>query len=301
MPDAITIQDLRKEYNGTSALQGISFSIKQGEFFALLGPNGAGKTTTINILTGLTNKTSGQALLFDKDVVKDYQEARALIGLVPQEFNFDQFEKVYNVLYFNAGYFGIPRKERSPRIQKILQELQLWDKKDAKARELSGGMKRKLMIARALIHQPQILILDEPTAGVDVETRKMMWSYLKKLNQQGITILLTTHYIEEAEELCQRIAIINKGKIVVLDEKKNLLKVLESERINVYLGTKLTKIPHLLEKYHPALENNLLSFFVAANSWSTILADLQKANVDIERLETQRNKLEDIFIHFTKQ
>ncbi|MDP3698888.1 MAG: ABC transporter ATP-binding protein [Nanoarchaeota archaeon] len=178
----------------------------------------------MQILTGLCNKTSGEVSLFNKDVYQDYVEARQLIGLVPQDFNFDIFEKVYNILYYNAGYFWIPAKERPARIEKILKDLGLWEKKDAMAMQLSGGMKRKLMIARALIHQPKILILDEPTAGVDVETRKTMWEYLKKLNKDGTTILLTTHYLEEAEALCERIAIINKGKIIKLDTKQALLK-----------------------------------------------------------------------------
>ena len=222
--NAITIKDLVKTYPNTEALKGVSLEIKKGEFFALLGPNGAGKTTMIQIMTGLCNKTSGEVKLFDKDVYTDYQEARALIGLVPQDFNFDIFEKVYNILYYNAGYFWIPAKERPAKIQKILTDLGLWEKRNAAARELSGGMKRKLMIARALIHNPKILILDEPTAGVDIETRKAMWEYLKKLNKEGTTILLTTHYLEEAEALCERIAIINKGKIIKLDTKENLIK-----------------------------------------------------------------------------
>ena len=222
--NAISIKDLVKSYPNTEALKGVSLTIKKGEFFALLGPNGAGKTTLIQILTGLCNKTSGEVTLFNKDVYQDYVEARQLIGLVPQEFNFDIFEKVCNVLYYNAGYFWIAAKERKPRIEKILKDLNLWEKKDAMAMQLSGGMKRKLMIARALVHQPKILILDEPTAGVDVETRQTMWTYLKKLNQDGTTILLTTHYLEEAEKLCDRIAIINKGKIIKVDTKDNLLK-----------------------------------------------------------------------------
>ncbi|MBI2124946.1 ABC transporter ATP-binding protein [Candidatus Woesearchaeota archaeon] len=222
--NAISIKDLVKTYPNTEALKGVSLEIKKGEFFALLGPNGAGKTTMIQIMTGLCNKTSGEVSLFNKDVYQDYQEARALIGLVPQEFNFDIFEKVYNILYYNAGYFWIPAKERPARIEKILKDLGLWEKKDAQAMQLSGGMKRKLMIARALVHNPKILILDEPTAGVDVETRQTMWTYLKKLNKEGTTILLTTHYLEEAEKLCDRIAIINKGKIIKVDTKDNLLK-----------------------------------------------------------------------------
>ena len=223
--NAITIKDLVKTYPSTEALKGVSLTIKEGEFFALLGPNGAGKTTLIQVLTGLCNKTSGEVRLFNKDVYTDYQEARALIGLVPQDFNFDIWEKVYNILYYNAGYFWIPSKERKTRIEKILKDLHLWEKKDSMAMQLSGGMKRKLMIARALVHHPKILILDEPTAGVDIETRKAMWNYFKKLNQQGTTILLTTHYLEEAEKLCDRIAIINKGKIIALDTKENLLKI----------------------------------------------------------------------------
>ena len=222
---SITIKNLIKKYPNVTAVNGINLEINEGEFFGLLGPNGAGKSTLINILTGLCNKTSGDVLLFGKNVIHDYQEARALIGLVPQEFNFDIFEKVYNILDFNAGYFGIPAKERKKRIKKVLRDLGLYEKRNVPAQHLSGGMKRKLMIARALLHQPKILILDEPTAGVDVETRKLMWEYLRKLNKQGTTILLTTHYLEEAEALCGRIAIINKGKIIKLDLKENLLKL----------------------------------------------------------------------------
>lgn len=221
---AISIKDLKKSYQDTEALKGISLEIKEGEFFALLGQNGAGKSTTISILTGLTNKTSGDVKLFGKDVMKDYKEARSFIGLVPQEFNFDIFEKVYNILYYNAGYFSIPSKEREVRIEEVLKQLDLWDKRKSQAQTLSGGMKRKLMIARALIHKPRILILDEPTAGVDVETRQSMYKFFKKLNEKGTTILLTTHYLEEAEQLCQRIAIINKGKIIKLENKDKLLK-----------------------------------------------------------------------------
>ena len=224
MSDAITIKNLVKEYPNVKALNGISFTIKKGDFFALLGQNGAGKTTIINILTGLTNKTSGEVKLFDKDVVKDYKEARALIGLVPQEFNFDIFEKVYNILYYNAGYFGIPANQRKAKIEKILKELDLFEKRNEQAQNLSGGMKRKLMVARALIHQPKILILDEPTAGVDVEARQSMYKYFREMNKKGTTILLTTHYLEEAEQLCNRIAIINKGEIIKLEDKQKLLK-----------------------------------------------------------------------------
>src|SRR3989344_1522974 len=224
MNNAIQITNLVKEYANIRALDNITLEIKKGEFFGLLGQNGAGKTTIIGILTCLINRTSGEVKFFGKDVERDYVEARRLIGLVPQEFNFDIFEKVYNILDFNAGYFGIEKSERQKRIEKILRGLDLWDKKDSQARHLSGGMKRKLMIARALLHQPKILILDEPTAGVDVETRKSMWKHLHQLNKEGTTILLTTHYLEEAEALCERIAILKKGKIIKIDTKENLLK-----------------------------------------------------------------------------
>jgi ABC-2 type transport system ATP-binding protein len=233
--NAISIKDLKKSYQGLEALKGISLDIKQGEFFALLGANGAGKTTAIGILTGLVNKTSGSASLFGKDVDKNYVEARELIGLVPQEFNFDIFESVYNIIFFNAGYYGIPRKDRPKKIKKILEELDLWRKKETPAMQLSGGMKRKLMIARGLIHNPKILILDEPTAGVDVETRKQIWGYMKKLNQQGTTILLTTHYIEEAEQLCEKVAIIDHGRIIKTDTTKNLLSGEHKKLEDVFL------------------------------------------------------------------
>lgn len=304
MPNAITIQNLKKNYSsGTEALRGISLSIKEGEFFALLGPNGAGKTTTINILTGLTHKTSGEALLFNKDVVQDYREARSLIGLVPQEFNMDQFQKLYDLLYFNAGYFGIPRSERAGKIEELLRKLSLWDKKDAEVRKLSSGMKRKAMIARALLHQPKILILDEPTAGVDVETRKAMWDYFRKLNQQGTTILLTTHYIEEAEELCERIAIINKGEIIALDKKENLLGLLERETIKIILKEKITNIPSAFKKYNPRLQNSTLTldFNPKEDHFKEVMDKLHQSKLPIYNLETVRTTLEDVFIHLTKK
>ncbi|MBI2146739.1 ABC transporter ATP-binding protein [Candidatus Woesearchaeota archaeon] len=302
--DAITIRNLTKKYgDGTVALQNISFSIKKGEFFALLGPNGAGKTTTINILTGLANKTSGDVLLFDQDVVRNYQQARSLVGLVPQEFNLDQFDKVYNTLFFNAGYFGIPRSQRHSKIESLLRELGLWEKRYSKVRELSGGMKRKVMIARALIHEPKILILDEPTAGVDVETRKSLWTYFRRLNQKGTTILLTTHYIEEAEELCQRIAIVHKGNIIALDTKNNLLELLERETIKVVLSEPLSVLPPSLKKYGAAVQHNalLLTINPKQNNFSKLLDDLRKTKLSIRKIETERTTLEDVFLHLTKK
>ncbi len=301
MVEAISINNLVKKYPRTEALKDISLSVRGGEFFALLGPNGAGKTTTINILTGLTNMTSGKIELFGKDVIKDYKEARSLIGLVPQEFNFDAFEKVYNILFFSAGYFGIPNKQREPRIKKILQELNLWGKRNSKALTLSGGMKRKLMIARALIHQPKILILDEPTAGVDVETRKAIWSYMKKLNKEGVTILLTTHYIEEAEQLCERIAIINQGKIIKLDYQENLMGLFEEERVTLYLSDEIKKIPSSLMDYRPSLKGKKLSLSLTSEAtWEEFLIVLARIKLPIKKIETHKNKLEEIFIQLTK-
>ena len=298
--EAVTIKNLKKFYPNTEAVKGISFSIQEGEFFGLLGPNGAGKTTTIHILTGLANKTSGEVKLFGKDVVEDYKEARALIGLVPQEFNFDAFEKVYNILYFASGYFGISSEVRKKRIENVLKELNLWEKRDQKAITLSGGMKRKLMIARALIHQPKILILDEPTAGVDVETRKAIWKFIRKLNKEGITILLTTHYLEEAEELCERIAIINHGNIVTLDSKKNLLELLDGERVCIILKEEAS-IPPNLKKYNAIKNKNIITLPInpKTDTWKKVLNDINNSNLPIDKIETHKNKLEDIFIHLT--
>jgi len=302
MTNAVTITDLQKHYGQVHALQGVTFTIKKGDFFGLLGPNGAGKTTTINILTGLTNKTTGTVHLFDKDVVKDYKEARALIGLVPQEFNLDTFEKVYRVLYFNAGYFGIPTHERPDRIKQLLMDLNLWDKKDAQVRELSGGMKRKLMIARALLHKPKILILDEPTAGVDVETRRSMWQYFRKLNKEGVTILLTTHYIEEAEDLCSHIGIINEGKIIALDKKRNLMHVLGGQIAMLHLERPIKAVPKPLQRYKAQLEQagrRIAIPISKKNSMKDLLQDLAGIRLAVERVETREKTLEEIFIDLT--
>jgi len=303
MVEAITIKNLVKEYPKVTAVNNLSLSIKEGDFFGLLGRNGAGKTTTIHIITGLANKTSGEVKLFGKDVVKEYKEARALIGLVPQEFNFDQFETVYNILYFNAGYFGIPKKERLPIIEKILKELDLWEKRDSKAITLSGGMKRKLMIGRALIHSPKILILDEPTAGVDVETRKLMYNYFRDLNKKGITILLTTHYLEEAEELCNKIAIINKGEIIKVDEKKNLLKLMDKDKVRIILKEPIKKIPPSLSSFSAKLYDKTIVLNISTKDdlWNKLLKTIQELNLSIEKIETSEAKLEDIFLELTKK
>lgn len=225
MQKAIEVHALRKVYDtGTEALKGIDLSVEEGDFFALLGPNGAGKTTLIGILTSLVNKSGGEATVFGVDIDKNRSLAKTFIGLVPQEMNFNIFEKVEDIIVTQAGYYGIPRHEALERCDALLKQLGLWDKRHEPSQKLSGGMKRRLMIARGLIHNPRLLILDEPTAGVDVEMRHGMWDFLRKLNKEGTTIILTTHYLEEAEALCRNIAIINKGTIVVRDTMENLLK-----------------------------------------------------------------------------
>ena len=225
MSEAITIVGVKKIYNtGTEALKGVSLSVAEGDFFALLGPNGAGKTTLIGILTGLTNKTEGTLEVFGVSIDQNPELAKTYIGLVPQEFNFNIFEKVIDIVITQAGYYGISRKRALADAEVILKELGLWEKRYEKAMALSGGMKRRLMIARALIHHPRLLILDEPTAGVDVELRRSMWEFLKKMNANGTTIVLTTHYLEEAEQLCRNVAIINKGSIVVNESTASLLR-----------------------------------------------------------------------------
>ena len=223
MQEEIVIKDLRKVYkNGVAALKGVSLSIKKGDFFALLGPNGAGKTTLIGVLSSLVVKTSGEVSVFGVSIDKNPSLAKTFIGLVPQEFNFNIFEKVLDIIVNQAGFYGIPRKEALLRAESVLKDLGLWEKRGEVAQKLSGGMKRRLMIARALMHEPKLLILDEPTAGVDVELRRTMWEYLRRINKEGTTIILTTHYLEEAEQLCRTIAVINKGEIVAHESMESL-------------------------------------------------------------------------------
>ncbi len=225
MSHAVAVKDLRKTYSGgVEALKGISLTIEEGDFFALLGQNGAGKTTLINILTTLVTKTSGEARIYGFSIDQEPEKAKLHVGVVPQEFNFNIFEKVLDIVVTQAGYYGIPRKEALVRAEQILKDLGLWEKRATKAQALSGGMKRRLMIARALIHKPSLLILDEPTAGVDVELRRSMWEYLRKVNSGGTTIILTTHYLEEAEALCRNVAMIKKGEIVVNESMQSLLR-----------------------------------------------------------------------------
>lgn len=230
MQHALKISNLQKTYKGGfQALKGIDLTVEQGDFFALLGPNGAGKSTTIGIITSLVNKTAGEVDVFGHSIDNELEQAKSFIGLVPQEFNFNQFESLLRILVNQAGYYGVDRKLAFERAEKYLKQLDLWDKRNDAARNLSGGMKRRLMIARALMHEPKMLILDEPTAGVDIELRRSMWDFLRELNQQGITIILTTHYLEEAEMLCRNIAIIDSGTIVKNTNMKSLLATLENE------------------------------------------------------------------------
>lgn len=226
MTPAVSVSNLRKQYpkSGVEALRGINLEVAQGDFFALLGPNGAGKTTLIGILSNLVYKTGGTATIFGHDVTTDASNAKTFIGLVPQEFNFNIFEKVLDIVVDQAGFYGIPRKEALANAEPLLKELGLWEKRSEPSQKLSGGMKRRLMIARALIHKPQLLILDEPTAGVDVELRRSMWGFLRKMNTEGVTIILTTHYLEEAEQLCRTVAVINKGEILIHEPMKTLLE-----------------------------------------------------------------------------
>ncbi|HWP61745.1 MAG TPA: ABC transporter ATP-binding protein [Candidatus Paceibacterota bacterium] len=243
--NALSIKNLKKTYgSGTVALQGVSLEIPEGDFFALLGPNGAGKTTIIGIATGLVNKTSGSVEVFGHDIDKETEKAKTFIGLVGQEINFNPFEKLIDTVVNQGGYYGIPRSEALPRAKQLLTDLGLGEKMNGPSMQLSGGMKRRLMIARALIHQPKFLILDEPTAGVDVELRRGMWDYLRKLTAQGLTVLLTTHYLEEAEQLAKHVAIINKGQIVVNDTIQNVLAMHTDDgaSTNGYRGTKLEEV-----------------------------------------------------------
>lgn len=230
MIPALTIENLSKVYdNGFEALKGISFKVEQGDFFALLGPNGAGKSTTIGIICSLVAKSGGRVSVFDVDIDDDFPAAKKHIGIVPQEFNFNQFEKAIDIVVTQAGYYGLPRALARERAEKYLRELGLWEQRDVPSRMLSGGMKRRLMIARSLVHEPRLLILDEPSAGVDIEMRRSMWAFLKRINEQGTTIILTTHYLEEAEALCRHIAIINHGVIVENTSIKSLLRQLQRE------------------------------------------------------------------------
>ncbi|SBS37592.1 Daunorubicin/doxorubicin resistance ATP-binding protein DrrA [Marinomonas spartinae] len=303
MTYAIEISDLKKRYEGGfEALKGINLNVEKGDFFALLGPNGAGKSTTIGILCSLVNKTSGKVSIFGADIDKDFAKAKQYLGVVPQEFNFNVFETVFNVVVTQAGFYGISNRVAEERAEKYLKQLDLWDKKDVQSRMLSGGMKRRLMIARALIHEPEVLILDEPTAGVDIELRRSMWEFIKNLNEQGTTIILTTHYLEEAEQLCRNIAIINSGQIVENTSVKALLKTLNQETFILDLDQPVSDDWHV-DGYSTTLSKDLSTIeveVIKGQSINHIFKALDEAGVNVISMRNKSNRLEELFVKLIK-
>ena len=298
--NAIEISSLKKTYDtGDKALKGIDLNIKKGSFFGLLGPNGAGKTTTIGILTGLVNKTSGNARILGYDIIDDFKLARKSIGLSPQEINLDVFFSIRQILLFQAGYYGIPQKLAEDRVDTILKKLDLYHKKNETSRHLSGGMKRRVQIAKALVHDPPILILDEPTAGVDIELRHMLWDYLKELNDKGKTILLTTHYIEEAEKLCDEVAIINKGLIIKQGDTSSIIKEVSLNTIELELTN--SENLNLGSGLDYTLENNILKLQTknVNTDMIKIISQVEK-KTEIKNINIIKSSLEDAFLKLTK-
>lgn len=300
---ALRINKLCKTYSsGLKALKGVTLDVQQGDFFGLLGPNGAGKTTTIGIITSLVTKTSGTVHIFGVDIDRDFSTAKRLIGVVPQEFNFAIFEKVEDIVTQQAGYYGIPRPQALKNAEKYLQQLGLWDKRHVAAKELSGGMKRRLMIARGLIHEPKLLILDEPTAGVDVELRRGMWDFLQKLNDKGRTIILTTHYLEEAEQLCNRIGIISGGKIIENTTKKELLKKLDKETFVVETREPITGIPSPNDLDITVIDDTTFEITkLREQSINTIFDHLNSAHITVESMRNKTNRLEELFLELVEK
>ena len=298
MVSALSIQQLGKTYkNGVTALHNIDLEVVQGDFFALLGPNGAGKSTTIGIASSLVNKSSGKVSIFGHDLDTDLAAAKACIGLVPQEFNFNVFEPVVEVLVNQAGYYGVPRRLAFERAERYLKQLGLWDKRHEQSRDLSGGMKRRLMIARALVHEPRLLILDEPTAGVDIEIRHTMWQFLKEINQAGTTIILTTHYLEEAESLCRNIAIIDHGRIVENTNMRQLLSRLDTQTLVLDLAQPLTAAPTLAGFVARLTDDRTLEVEVTREtSINSLFATLSAQNINVVSLRNKTNRLEELFI-----
>ena len=302
----ILINNLSKVYdNGFNALKNINLKIRKGEIFAMLGPNGAGKTTLISIICGIVNPTSGNVTVDDYDIIKDYRETRSRIGLVPQELTLEQFETVFNNVSYSRGLYG--KKADPNHIKKVLKQLSLWDKKDLKLRQLSGGMKRRVLIAKALSHEPTILFLDEPTAGVDVELRKEMWQVVENLRKTGVTIILTTHYIEEAEAIADRVGVINQGEIVVVDETKELLKKMGHKKLTIDLQEKISQIPTTLQKYNLSFTPDLMSLNYTYNvqakrtGITNLLQDLKDAGLKLKDLKTEQSTLEKIFVNLVKE
>jgi ABC-2 type transport system ATP-binding protein len=303
MTDALVISGLTKSYgDGFEALKGIDLKVRQGDFFALLGPNGAGKSTTLGIVCSLVNKTAGKVEVFGHDIDRELARAKMNLGVVPQEFNFNQFEKVFDIVTTQAGYYGIPLKKARESAEKYLRKLGLWDKRDSPARMLSGGMKRRLMIARALVHEPRLLILDEPTAGVDIELRRSMWTFLEEMNRQGTTIILTTHYLEEAEALCRNIAIIDHGKILRNTSKRDLLQQLHVETFVLDTEKALDAAPEL-DGYHTRLdgEGALEVEVEKGNGLNEVFAQLDRQGIRVVSMRTKANRLEELFVRMVEE
>ena len=302
----IIIKDLSKVYgNGFAALKKVNLNIKQGEIFAMLGPNGAGKTTLISIICGIVKPSSGIVTVNGYNIIDDYRETRSRIGLVPQELTLEQFETVFNNVSYSRGLYG--KKPNPQHIEKILKQLSLWDKKDQRLRQLSGGMKRRVLIAKALSHEPTILFLDEPTAGVDVELRQDMWKIVEELRKTGVTIILTTHYIEEAEAIADRVGVINQGEIIVVEETKELLKKMGHKKLTVELQDEISEIPNSLDKYQLVLGNNKMSIDYTYNvqadqtGITKLLQDIKDAGLKLKDLKTEQSTLEKIFVSLVKE
>lgn len=303
MTHALSIRGLKKTYdNGFEALKGIDLDVEQGDFFALLGPNGAGKSTTLGIVATLVNKSAGSVSVFGHDVDTDAVAAKKMMGVVPQEFNFNQFEKVRDIVVTQGGYYGMAAADARDRADHYLQALGLWEKRDTVSRMLSGGMKRRLMIARALIHQPQLLILDEPTAGVDIEMRRSMWEFLQQINAAGTTIILTTHYLEEAESLCRNIAIIDRGEIRANTSKRELLRQLNRETFVLDLAQSLQAVP-VLNGYKAELENDhsLVVEVEQKQGINGIFAQLQQQGIEVASMRNKTNRLEELFVRLVEK
>ncbi len=307
MPHAIEIAALNKTYRASgkspakNALKDVDLAIPKGSIFGLLGPNGAGKSTIINIMAGLVTKTSGKVSIWDIDIDRDPRNARAAIGVVPQEINYDPFFSPKKLLDIQAGMYGVPKAER--KTMEMLRLMGLEDKADAYTRALSGGMRRRLMVAKAMVHEPPILVLDEPTAGVDIELRQQLWENVRKLNKQGVTVLLTTHYLEEAEQLCDYIAIIHHGQIVANDEKESLLSRIDNKEIRFRLDKEIGKLPEALAKFAPEQEGRrtlMFRYSPGEQSVGEIVEAIQKSGYDINDISTDESDLEDVFLQLTK-
>ena len=302
----IVINDLSKVYdNGFDALKKVSLKVKQGEILAMLGPNGAGKTTLISIICGIVTPSSGTVSVDGFDIIKDYRETRSRIGMVPQELNLESFETVFDTVSYSRGLYG--KSPKPEHIEKILKDLSLWDKKDQRLRQLSGGMKRRVLIAKALSHEPKILFLDEPTAGVDVELRRDMWMVVDDLRKTGVTIILTTHYIEEAEAIADRVAVINQGEIIVVEDKKELIKKMGHKKLNIELQKKITEIPKELIKYNLEIDEEHMSLIYTYNvgaektGITDLLQDLKDTGLKLRDLKTEQSNLEKIFVNLVRE